>query len=261
MVSAARSAGRVLDVAFNHRRRGDVQRLRAGDRRRPPRPHVLRQGVVAAPHRHPDAGSWFTRVRAGGRRAAGRHRRARARLRALPARQPGRAHRQRLDLRPARHATASGRRRPRTSRAPATAWSASTSRTWPRSSCASTTAARCCWRPAGPPTGPTATSSARPSTAPRAGPSGIVDDYVEVGSLKLFGDDEGTATAESIEAEPGGKHLAVVQEFVDTVRSGDWQGHDGAGAAQLARIVDACYESAREQREVTLDAASILNAS
>ena len=28
MVAAARRGGRVLDVAFNHRRRGDVQKLR-----------------------------------------------------------------------------------------------------------------------------------------------------------------------------------------------------------------------------------------
>ena len=63
-------------------------------------------------------------------------------------------------------------RRPPPRRAPATAWSASTSRTSRPSSCASTTAARCCWRPAGPPTAPTATSSGRRCTAPRAGPSG-----------------------------------------------------------------------------------------
>jgi predicted dehydrogenase len=84
----------------------------------------------------------------------------------------------------------------------------------------------------------------------------IVDDYAEVGTLKVFGDDEGTATAEDLVAGPGGKHLAVVQEFVDTVRSGSWEGHDGSAAAGLARIVDACYESARERREVTLDTAA-----
>ena len=60
---------------------------------------------------------------------------------------------------------------------------------------------------------------------------------------------------------PAASTCAVVEEFVDTVRSGDWQGHDGSAAAQLARIVDACYASARERREVTLDAAPILNAS
>ena len=52
---AARAAGRVLDVAFNHRRRGDVQRLKAADRRGPAGAALLREGVVAAPDRHPDA--------------------------------------------------------------------------------------------------------------------------------------------------------------------------------------------------------------
>ena len=90
----------------------------------------------------------------------------------------------------------------------------------------------------------------------------IVDDYAEVGSLKVFGDDEGTATADDLVGRvPAASTSRSSQEFVDTVRSGDWQGHDGAGAARLARIVDACYESARERREVTLDAAPILNAS
>jgi predicted dehydrogenase len=80
----------------------------------------------------------------------------------------------------------------------------------------------------------------------------IVDDYAPVGSLKVFGDDEGVATAEALTPGVGGKHDAVVAEFVETVRSGRWEGHDGSAAAELARIVDACYESARSQREVVL---------
>jgi predicted dehydrogenase len=79
----------------------------------------------------------------------------------------------------------------------------------------------------------------------------IVDDYAEVGTLKVFGDDEGTATAESLDAPEGGKHLAVVREFVEAVRAGERP--DGAGAAELAEIVDACYESARLEREISLN--------
>ena len=82
----------------------------------------------------------------------------------------------------------------------------------------------------------------------------IVDDYVEVGSLKLFGDQDGKATVQRLRPGAGGKHDAVVAEFVETVRSGAWDGHDGAAAAQLARIVDACYESAAEEREIVLKA-------
>ena len=53
--------------------------------------------------------------------------------------------------------------------------------------------------------------------------------------------------------KPGRGHKAVVEQFVDKVRSGDWRRYDGAGAAALARIVDACYRSAAEQREIRLD--------
>jgi predicted dehydrogenase len=79
-----------------------------------------------------------------------------------------------------------------------------------------------------------------------------VDDYVPVGSLKLFGDRDGFATAQSFRADIGGAHPEVVADFVAAIRSGDWAVHDGSAAAQLARVVDAAYQSAREQREITV---------
>ena len=77
-----------------------------------------------------------------------------------------------------------------------------------------------------------------------------VDDYVPVGSLKLFGDLDGIATAKSFRADIGGAHPEVVADFVAAIRSGDWAAHDGSVAAALARIVDAAYRSAREEREI-----------
>ena len=60
MVDAARTAGRVLDVAFNHRRRGDIQALKSViDQGELGRPYyakaawLRRQGI-------PTLGSWFT---------------------------------------------------------------------------------------------------------------------------------------------------------------------------------------------------------
>jgi len=81
----------------------------------------------------------------------------------------------------------------------------------------------------------------------------IVDDYAPRGSLKVFGDDGGepVATRETVTAGRG--HKAVVEQFVEKIRSGDWGSHDGSGAASLARLVDACYRSAAEQREIRLD--------
>lgn len=54
-------------------------------------------------------------------------------------------------------------------------------------------------------------------------------------------------------AAPGRGHAAVVEDFVAKVRSGRTGEHDGSGAAELARIVDACYRSAEERCEVRLD--------
>jgi predicted dehydrogenase len=81
----------------------------------------------------------------------------------------------------------------------------------------------------------------------------IVDDYAPRGSLRIFTDDGGAATATRLTVKPGRGHVAVVEQFVDKIRSGEWHRHDGSSAAALARVVDACYRSASEQREIRLD--------
>jgi predicted dehydrogenase len=82
----------------------------------------------------------------------------------------------------------------------------------------------------------------------------IVDDYAPRGDLQLFGDDGGAAVSTKVPVKPGRAHKAVVEQFVDKVRAGDFGRHDGSGAAALARVVDACYLSAAEQREIRLRA-------
>ena len=253
MVSAARSAGRVLDVAFNHRRRGDVQRLRQEiDAGRLGRTYyakawwLRRTGI-------PKRGSWFTRAElAGGGPLVdiGVHVLDYA-LFLLG--NPG--------VRTVSASTydllgANGFGTSETSNKTSAGDGVERfdvedlATVFMRLDDGGTLLLEASWaahRVDGDQFGATLYGT-------EGGAEWYVDNYIDVGSLKLFGDDEGTATAESIVAEPGGEHLAVVRDFVDTVRSGEWQGHDGAGAAQLARIVDACYESAREQREITLDA-------
>ena len=44
----------------------------------------------------------------------------------------------------------------------------------------------------------------------------------------------------------------LVEQFVEKIRAGRWSEHDGARAAQLAQVVDACYESAAQRREISL---------
>ncbi len=79
-----------------------------------------------------------------------------------------------------------------------------------------------------------------------------VADYAPSGSLVLFGDDAGVAAQTRLAAPPGRGHREVVEDFLAKVRGGDPGAHDGAAAAELARIVDACYRSAAEHREVAL---------
>jgi predicted dehydrogenase len=88
----------------------------------------------------------------------------------------------------------------------------------------------------------------------------IVDDYEPVGSLRIFGDDGGSPVATQVTAKPGRGHVAVVEQFLAKVHSGDWHDHDGSTAATLARVVDACYRSAAEESEVRLDAVTAVRA-
>jgi predicted dehydrogenase len=80
----------------------------------------------------------------------------------------------------------------------------------------------------------------------------IVEDYAPSGSLTIFTDDEGLPAETRLTAPPGRGHRAVVEQFLEKLRSGRWEEHDGAGAIELARIVDACYRSAAERCEVRL---------
>jgi predicted dehydrogenase len=81
----------------------------------------------------------------------------------------------------------------------------------------------------------------------------IVDDYAPTGSLRVFGDDDGLPVATRLRAKPGRGHAVVVEQFVEKISSGEWGGYDGSSAAALAHVVDACYRSAAEEREVRLD--------
>jgi predicted dehydrogenase len=78
----------------------------------------------------------------------------------------------------------------------------------------------------------------------------IVRDMEPSGSLRIFTDDAGIPAETRLSAPPGLGHGTVVREFVERIRSGDWADADGSGAASLARVVEECYRSAREQREI-----------
>ncbi len=75
-----------------------------------------------------------------------------------------------------------------------------------------------------------------------------------VGDLRIFKDRDGKNADYEVVAKPGGAHQKVVADFIAAVQGGKatWEQHDGSLALERARILDACYTSAREQREVRL---------
>ncbi|MCZ9884507.1 Gfo/Idh/MocA family protein [Arthrobacter sp. B2a2-09] len=75
-----------------------------------------------------------------------------------------------------------------------------------------------------------------------------------VGSLRIFTEKDGENADYEPEAIPGLAHQAVVDDFIAAVRGGEtvWGQHDGSLALSRALILDACYKSALEQREVVL---------
>lgn len=81
-----------------------------------------------------------------------------------------------------------------------------------------------------------------------------VVDYAEPGDLHIYRDLDGVPA--DYRAKPGanGGHDVVVRRFVDAVQAGPetWQLHDGTLGLRRAQVIDACYRSAAEQREVVL---------
>jgi predicted dehydrogenase len=82
----------------------------------------------------------------------------------------------------------------------------------------------------------------------------LVRDVEPAGTLRVFTDDDGVPAETLYHAPPGRRHDGVVADFLARIRSGDWAGADGSAAAELARVLDACYRSAAERREIRLDA-------
>ncbi len=75
-----------------------------------------------------------------------------------------------------------------------------------------------------------------------------------VGTLNVFTEADGRNTDRMVLALPGRAHQHVVEDFVDVVR-GDpagWSAHDGSLALSRATVIDAAYRSARENREIQL---------
>jgi predicted dehydrogenase len=77
-----------------------------------------------------------------------------------------------------------------------------------------------------------------------------VHNYATEDTLRIYTDVGGAAAEIRPEVRRGLGHRAVVRDFVETIRGGDWSAHVGRDGLARARIIDACYQSALEGREV-----------
>jgi len=77
--------------------------------------------------------------------------------------------------------------------------------------------------------------------------------YATENTLTLFGDENGEHYTRRPEVSSTGEgHLAVVNEFIEHVVSGDFAAHAGDYALHRTAILDAIYRSAKAGKEVTL---------
>ena len=250
MVQAARSAGRVLDVAFNKRRRGDIQKLA----------EIVAAGRLGTPYYVkgwwlrgrgiPTLGSWFTRMElAGGGPLLdiGIHVLDYA-LFVL-----GRPHVTTVSASTYDHLGSAGFGSDpgmgKTGGAGAAAFDVEDLATvFLRLDDGSTLLLEASWaahRTAADAMGITV-------YATHGGAELDISDQLAPGDLRIFTDDGGVPAETRLACELGAGHQAVVEDFLATIRSGAWEGADGASAAHLARVVECCYRSAAERREIAL---------
>ncbi len=77
-----------------------------------------------------------------------------------------------------------------------------------------------------------------------------VKNYGWEDTLTIYNDTAGVPSEIRPRVWRGEGHQAVVRNFVNVVRSGDWSAHDGSEGMRRTEIIDACYKSALEGREV-----------
>ena len=72
------------------------------------------------------------------------------------------------------------------------------------------------------------------------------------GQLTIRTDVKGHAAEINPAIPPSGGHTACVEDFVQTVRSGDWSDAHGRLSLSRAALIDAAYASAEQRREVAV---------
>ncbi len=82
----------------------------------------------------------------------------------------------------------------------------------------------------------------------------VVRDYATSDTLALYHDLAEPPAVTAPDLGPSGGYLPVIERFAATIRSGGWAGAAGHDGLRRAQILDACYESARLGREVVIGA-------
>ncbi|GCE15494.1 Gfo/Idh/MocA family protein [Tengunoibacter tsumagoiensis] len=71
-------------------------------------------------------------------------------------------------------------------------------------------------------------------------------------ALRIYTDVADVPAEITPQSPPGGFHQAVIHTFIQRIRDGHWSLYNGSDGLRRARIIDACYASAAEGREVIL---------
>jgi predicted dehydrogenase len=79
-----------------------------------------------------------------------------------------------------------------------------------------------------------------------------VSGYTIDNTLTIYTDTAGVPAELRPHVPAGGGHQAVVNNFVNAIRSGSWSAHTGSEGLRRTQIIDACYRSALEGREISL---------
>lgn len=71
-------------------------------------------------------------------------------------------------------------------------------------------------------------------------------------TLEMYVDVEGQPATLTPRVTPGEGHVAVVRELLSVIRSGDFSREQGMDGLRRTQIIDACYRSAAEGREIVI---------
>lgn len=71
-------------------------------------------------------------------------------------------------------------------------------------------------------------------------------------TLRIYGDTGGAPSVTRPQVRKGTGHEGVIRDFLAVIRGGDWSAHAGVAALRRSQIIEACYRSAEAGRELAL---------